>query len=66
MTTLRLPADTALPVPAGRWHRDGDGSIVASYRRGDGDGEADELEVAMWVWRVVYEEQERSESNERD
>ena len=64
-TTLRLPADTALPVPARRWHRDGDGSIVAEYRRGNGDGEVDELAVAMWVWQVVYQEQEqeRSESD---
>ena len=61
-TTLRLCPGTPaarLPVPEGRWHRDGDGSIVAEYRRGEGDG--DELAVAMWVWRAVYQEQERSE-----
>ena len=54
-TLLRLPVGTRafwLPVPAGRWHRDGDGSIVAEYRRGDGNG--DELAVAVWVWRAVY------------
>lgn len=45
--TLRLPADTRLPVPVGHWHRDSDGSIVASYERGNSDGEAQEIE-ALW------------------
>ena len=62
--TLRLPAGTPaarLPVPEGRWHRGGDGSIVASYRRGNGDGDSDELAVALWVWEAVYQDEERSE-----
>jgi len=61
-TRLRLLRGTPswlLPVPGrpGAWHRDGD-SIVAEYRRGDGDGQADELAVAVWVWEAWYGEEE--------
>ena len=47
-TVLRLLPDTPgwlLPVVVGHWHRDPDGTVVARYERGDGDGWGDELAV---------------------
>jgi hypothetical protein len=54
-TTLRLRPGTPawlLPVPAGRWRREPDGSVVARYERGDGD----ELAAAIEVWGILYGE----------
>jgi hypothetical protein len=62
--TLRIPPDTpawhTLPVPAGRWHRDGDGAVVAEY----------EDEELLWalaltpLWRVALEKLENLETEE--
>ena len=51
--TLRLRPGTPawlLPVPAGRWRREPDGSVVARYERGDGDVHP------TGAWRVGWED----------